>query len=475
MKKYSVLFSILAFLGLQSSKAQEKFLAGWEGKLEQAGLTLVFHFEKDATGAFLAKMDSPDQGAYGIKMDQVTLTENTVFTELKQYGLSYKGTLINDSTIDGSLTQGATFPFKLTRVRSGSVTLKEKPQTPVAPFPYETEEVTFNSISPNVTLSGTITKPSGNTSTYPAIILISGSGPQNRDEQIGNHKPFAVIADYFTRNGYLVLRFDDRGVGKSTGVFSNATSADFAKDVEGAVQFLLNRNDVNTKQLGLIGHSEGGMIAPMVAAARKDIAFLILLAGPGIPVQEMMAEQNTALFRNAGVDSVQANLYGNMYRQITHTILHTNEPAQLQPQLVALIQKHVSGMDKRFVSLLNLHTPDNVNAYAKNMAEEMNEPWMRYFLQYDPQPVLKKVRAHILALNGEKDIQVLATSNINGIETSLKKGVAHSYQTVILPGLNHLFQHCTSCNVQEYMQLEETFSDKALKEMHQWLKSVLKP
>lgn len=473
-KSYNFLLFISLFL-IQSTQAQDKLLASWEGKLEQAGLTLVFHFEKDNTGTFHAKMDSPDQGAFGIKMDQVTLTEKTVFTELKQFGLSYQGTLINDSTIEGTLTQGAAFPFKLRRMSSAKVTVKEKPQTPLPPFPYATEEVTFNSTAPEVTLSGTLTKPVGNASSFPAIILISGSGPQNRDEQIGNHKPFAVIADYFTRNGYLVLRYDDRGVGKSTGKFSGATSADFAKDVEGALHFLMNRSDVNKKQVGLIGHSEGGMIAPMVASTRKDVAFIILLAGPGIPVQELMVEQNIALFRNAGIDSVQANLYGNMYRKITQTILNGKDSVKVQQQLTALIQQHVSGMDKSFVNLLNLQTPTNVEAYAKNMAEEMNDSWMRYFLQHDPQPVLKKVRAHILALNGEKDIQVLANSNISGIEKSLKKGVALSYKTRILPGLNHLFQHCASCSVQEYLQLEETFSEQTLKEMHQWLQTVIKP
>lgn len=463
------------FLMIQSTQAQEKFLSSWEGRLEEVGLSLVFHFEKDEAGNFLAKMDSPDQGAFGIKMDMVTLTESTVYTEMKQFGLSYKGTLVNDTTIDGALTQGATFKFILHKQRPGLKNRKEKAQTPVPPFPYDVEEVTFPSSEPNVLLSGTITKPQGNGKKFPAVVLISGSGPQNRDEQIGNHKPFAVIADFLTRQGFIVLRFDDRGVGKSTGIFSTATSADFAKDVEGAVAFLLKRDDVDKKQLGLIGHSEGGMIAPMVAAQRNDIAFLILLAGPGIPVQELMVEQNMAIFRIAGVDSTQTELYGKMYGQIAKTVLNHTDSAKLHQQLMALIQQHVSGMDKHFVTMLNLHTPDNVAAYAKSMAEEMGSPWMRYFLNYNPQPVLKKVRAHVLALNGEKDIQVLATSNLNGIENSLKKGAARSYKTMMVPGVNHLFQQCTTCNIQEYMQLEETFSEKTLNTMGEWLKSIISP
>jgi dienelactone hydrolase len=272
----------------------------WQGRLTVPGgsLSVVFNITEKSDQTLAATMDSPDQGAKGIPVDEVRLTGDSVMLKASSIGGSYAGKLLSDSAIDGTWTQGGgAFPLAMTRL-ARPIEIN-RPQEPKPPYPYVVEEVSIKNPSAAVTLAGTLTKPKGR-GKFPVAVLITGSGPENRDEEIFGHKPFLVLADYLTRNGIAVLRCDDRGVAKSTGDFAKATTRDFASDVEAAVAYLKTRKDVNPKRIGLIGHSEGAIIAPMVATEYPGIAFVVLMAAPGVTGEEILYRQGALIARAEG-------------------------------------------------------------------------------------------------------------------------------------------------------------------------------
>lgn len=469
MKKTLTLFVLICYTLLNNCFAQDNYLGSWEGHLDKVNLKLIFHFEKDANGKITAKLDSPDQNALGIPMDTVIINAEGIYTAFSKAGMSYKGKLINDNMLEGTFLQGTSFTLNLTRIQSTSkIKSQDKPQTPKPPYDYKKEDVVFESKQAGVHLAGTITKPSGDKK-YPAVILISGSGPQNRDEQLGAHKPFAVIADHLTKKGFLVLRYDDRGVEKSSGDFNAATSLDFSKDAAGAVQYLRSRNDVDIKQIGLLGHSEGGMIAPIVAQT-EPIAFVILLAGPGIPVIDLMAEQNTAYLQSEGMPEAAAIAYGKLYKSMAQQILTSKDTLGLQHKIEKLIYS-----TPELPQILNQDVvqAETVSSVARDLIQAFQTDWYKYFMKFDPQPYLQKLKMPVLALNGEKDIQVLSKSNLNGIRTALKNGHPKS-EVVEMEGLNHLFQTCKDCKFKEYFELEETISVSVLDKITEWLQKITK-
>ncbi|RYG51526.1 MAG: alpha/beta fold hydrolase, partial [Chitinophagaceae bacterium] len=317
MKKIYTLF-ILTCLINGGLKAQSAWDGAWHGKIEAANLRLVFNLKSAENGSISATMDSPDQSAFGLAVDSAWVKEDSLYISDSRFRISFKGKRTNDSTINGVFSQGMDIPLLLKRnAPETKSTPKAKKQTPVPPFPYKEEEVTIENKKSGITLSGTLTIPAvTNGKGYPAVILISGSGPQDRDETIFGHKPFAVLADHLTRQGVIVLRYDDRGTGKSTGDFSSSTSRDFADDAEAVLNYLSARKDINKKQIGLIGHSEGGLIAPLVANENKEVSFIVLLAGPGIPIIDLMTEQNVAIMRSQGLSEAAANAYGSLYKNV---------------------------------------------------------------------------------------------------------------------------------------------------------------
>jgi alpha/beta superfamily hydrolase len=463
----NILLSIFVLLFSNNTFSQIKTIGSWAGFIKEAGLQVVFHFSQDDSGKFIATMDSPDQQVFGITLKNVFLSDDSVSAALPAAGILLTGKRAHADTIQAVFTQSRKYNLTLNRASSKS-TVKEKPQTPVPPFDYLSEEVTFPSVEDNVQLSGTVTKPNDHKK-YPAFILISGSGPQNRDEQIGLHKPFAVLADYLTKRGYIVLRYDDRGTGSSTGNFSASTSADFAKDAEGAIAYLSTRSDVDINKLGIIGHSEGGLIAPIVAT-NKNIAYLILLAAPGVKIMDVMAEQNIAYLNSLNIGEENAAAYGNLYKEIVRTIVYSKDTIGLNEKTAQVIERNFKNVDESMKIALNLNNPEKMRNMAAAFIKELRNPWMNYFLQYDPQPVLQQVKSHVLAINGEKDIQVIAEQNINGLKKSLVN--ARSVETKIIPGLNHLFQECNRCTVDEYLSIEQTFSPNALEIIGKWLDRV---
>ncbi|MBX2888473.1 MAG: alpha/beta hydrolase [Ferruginibacter sp.] len=471
MKRKVILWCLLFFPITIFS--QSPFKGSWQGKIEMANLRIVFHITNNPENTLQSTFDSPDQSAFGLKINETIIENDSIFLHAKQFNLSYKGQLINDSTIIGEMNQGISFPLTLHRIQKG-VEIKEptRPQTPQPPFPYTEKEVFFNNTKDNIQLSGTLTIP-GNTNreAYPAFILISGSGPQDRDETIFGHKPFAVIADYFTRKGFAVLRYDDRGTGQSTGNFSTATTEDFAHDAEAALQYLKTLPEINSAQIGLIGHSEGGMIAPIVAENNPDIHFIILLAAPGIPIVDLMTEQNIAIQRSMGISEKAANAYGELYKQMINKIItNKTDESSLYTNLLALSTHWAQQQEKAVLMVLQLSTEALRENLITQLIKETSSPWMKNFLSYNPQPTLKNVKAKILALNGSKDIQVLAQSNTSGIKQTLAKGKSTSYEVKIIDNVNHLFQSCKLCSIQEYSTLDETISPDVLNIIYQWLK-----
>jgi pimeloyl-ACP methyl ester carboxylesterase len=353
----------------------------------------------------------------------------------------------------------------------------KRPQTPKPPFPYRSEEVDYYNTDKSIHFAATFTVPLPDPNVdyfrapvYPVVILITGSGPQDRDETILGHKPFAVIADHLTRQGIAVLRVDERGMGKTTGNFSKATTGDFANDVEAGIEYLKNRLDVDTNSIGLIGHSEGGLIAPMVASKRKDIAFIILLAGPGINIMDMMTQQSADIMASAGISASDIEQYRPLYKNMVTAVINAKDSAEASQKAISVFKKWQNGKTASTIkNTTGVETEIDIIAFTNAFIRDLSGPWFLYFLKLNPYDYLSKTSCPVLALNGEKDIQVAAKPNLAGIENALKKN--KQVTTREMPGLNHLFQHCKTCMIEEYGELEESFDPETLVIISDWIKT----
>lgn len=458
--------------------AQPQLSGYWQGELTVGGgLKIGLRFFKDSTGKLSATMDSPDQGAYDINTDEVMTWEDSVKVTVKSLNASYTGKIISDSLLDGIFRQGIRVPLKLRKLAKPMS--RVKPQTPIPPFGYVSEEVSFPGPDTSIILAGTLTYPTASSITqtkkkFPAILLITGSGAQNRDEEIMGHKPFLVLADYLTKSGFAVLRMDDRGTGSSTGTYAGATTADFSMDAAAAIDYLKKQGMIDPGKIGLLGHSEGGLIASMLASSRKDISFIVLMASPGIPSLDLMVEQNMALLKANGMSDSASLAYGALYRQLAPAILASADTAEAHKKGRAVFDSWFATQTDAVIKTLGLRESFKQNIYLKKFTQELFTPWFKHFMQADPTPYLEKLSCKVLALNGEKDIQVVATPNLEGIRNALKKSKSRLYDIVFLPGLNHLMQTCQKCTPQEYGKLEETISPAALSAISNWLsKNIL--
>lgn len=408
MKKTLLLLCFLCpFFGVS---AQHVMDGVWTGKLNVGPqtLTLVLHVAHEASGNAVCSLDSPDQGAMNIPVKSDYCSVDSISVSLEQLSLSYQGRLKGDEIV-GTFTQGATFPLTLKR---GEETLK-RPQNPVEPFPYKTEEVTFTNATDKATLAGTLSYPTdykkGKT---PVVLMVTGSGQENRDEEVFGHKPFLVIADYLARHGVASLRYDDRGFGKSTGGdVKHATTADFARDAASGIEFL--RTLKCFSKVGVLGHSEGGSIAFMLGAKGK-VDFVISMAGIGVRGDTALTAQANRLLELSG-----------------------------QPMRLSTLQYHV-------------------NAYMKK------SPWLNFFMDYDPSDDITKTLCPVMAINGERDVQVISSLNLIGIKGHLTENPKNFVKEY--PALNHLFQHCTAGNVSEYRMIEETISPEVLEDIARFIK-----
>jgi len=475
------LFFVVLFCTVTANA--QNITGNWEGALNIQGteLPIIFHISKDSTGKYIASFDSPKQKVYNIACSDVFVKEDSLVLIMQMIKGKYAGKLEDKKHLTGTWSQGsASLPLSLKK--TGDVaTVKEinRPQTPKPPFPYKAEDVEYDNADKSVHFGATFTVPLPDPNVnyfrapvYPAVILITGSGQQDRDETIMGHKSFAVIADYLTRQGIAVLRVDDRDMGKTTGNFSTSTSADFAKDVEAGIAYLKSRQDVDTGNIGLIGHSEGGLIAPMVAAKTNDVKFIVLLAGPGVKISTLMEQQAVDVFATSGLSKKYAEEYRLLYRQLVSTIVNEADTAKAFDRSVIVFNEWQKDKDKVLVRSTTGVTDEKSKAsYIKGFVRQLSSPWFRYFLKFDPADYLTKLKCPVLALNGEKDIQVSAKPNLAAIQDNLTKANNIHFKTQEMPGLNHLFQHCKKCTVDEYAELEETFDTASLKIMGDWIKT----
>ena len=406
----------------------------WTGKLKVSGVELALIFN---IGEESATLDVPDQGAKDIPVEVSRDAVGGITLNVPAINASFKG-LWAGKVIAGTFTQhGMSFPMTLT---PGAPVVR-RPQTPVGPFPYATEEVSFT--NGDAVLKGTLTLPENCDRKTPVLIMVTGSGLQNRDEEVFSHKPFAVIADAFARAGIATLRYDDRGFGESTGDVVLCTTEDLKNDALAGVKLLRNRFE----RVGVIGHSEGGTIALMLAGERQ-VDFAVSLAGMIVSGAETLLAQNRRAFESAGLPESEVEAFARLLSD-TFTAIRTRAP------------------------LPSADNYDITDALRKNYAAALpsfRTPYMEFFLGLDLSASLSGITCPVMALNGTKDTQVQCDRNI----AVLKAGLPSNSRSVIRAedGLNHLFQHCVTGEVSEYKSIEETFSPEVLSEMIAWIKTL---
>ena len=461
---FSFLILMAAGLPLAGQDAGDaKWVGTWMGDLKAGAVTLRIVFNISSTnGALSATMDSPDQGAKGIPVSKVSADSSSITLEVKAASGSYAGTLSADGTsIDGTWSQGGQkFPILLKK-QEGAFVLK-RPQEPKPPFPYAASDVTFTNAKAGVSLAGTLTVPAGR-GPFPGVVLVSGSGAQNRDEELMGHKPFAVIADYLSRNGIAVLRYDDRGVGGSKGDPASATTFDFADDAESAFTYLSTRPEVDPRRVGIAGHSEGGLIAPMVASRNSKVAFIVMLAGPGLTGKDVLLTQEEAISIAAGTDAAAAARGKAVSEKIYAILMRGGDAA-------------ANAVEAKRTYLEAIDAEPSLTAEQKAQIDQaiaqLSSPWMKAFISIDPGTYLRKIRIPVLAMNGSRDLQVLADPNLSAVEADLKAAGNTRYKIAKLDGLNHLFQHATTGLPDEYGKITETFAPEALSMMKDWILAV---
>lgn len=471
MHKYIAMKTLLLIslaLLLSCFASAQQFVGDWQGSLHVMGteLPLIFHIESSEDGDLSATMDSPSQAGFGIPVDEITVNDKQLNLSIKSIGFQFAGALHEDGTIAGHITQfGQKMPLTLSLVDQQddtSPTQNSRPQDPIAPFPYFIEDLVIESVG-DVKLGATLTLPDS-IGPHPVVVLVSGSGPQNRDQEILNHRPFHVIADHFARRGIGTLRYDDRGTAESTGDFKSATSFDFAQDATAAMTYLLTRSEVKQDAIGMIGHSEGGLIAAMVAAENSNLDFIILLAGPGEPGKKVLLDQSRLLAEaeQAPIEAIDFNV--KLLEQCIELILSVEDPSQRKADLNQLLESELKDAPES----VRAEIPE-LQPFIAQQVDALSSDWFRYFLLLDPAIALSKVQCPVLALNGELDLQVPAEANLKAIESALNKAGNKNVKTLALPGLNHLFQNAKTGGFEEYQQIEETFAPSVLEIMTEWI------
>lgn len=470
MKRWFILWvACVAICALTAARgaAQGRAIEGtWRGAISAQGmeLRLVFHISRGGEG-YISTMDSPDQGAFGLAVSTTTYDAPRLVLADSRMLFEFKGTLENDTTLVGSITQsGFTFPLRLVREVEVLQSADAEGST-LPPVPYREEEVRFPSRAEGVTLAGTLTLPEGK-GPFPAVVLLSGSGLQNRDSELFGHQPFRVMADYLARRGIAVLRYDDRGFGQSKGDAVGATSLDFAKDAEGALLYLKERAGIARGSVGIVGHSEGAFVGAVVASERPDdVAFLVMMAGPGVRGDELLLRQQQDIGRGQGMGSEELARMEEANRGLFAILRKEQSEAAARAEVAAYLRGLYRGEGI---------AETEREARVTQQLESVMNPWMRYFLQCDPAQTLERVKCPVLALNGELDRQVAAQENLAAIRTALAKGGNRAVRVKRLPGLNHLFQECKTGMLSEYSERLPTPSPKLLKPLAKWVGKQVK-
>ncbi len=451
-----IIFALLIQLRLSA----QDITGDWYGEVgNNTKVQFIFHLSEGDDG-LIAILDIPSQNLKDIKTQKVTFEDNELYIDGKNLGFEYKGTFRPGSAdIEGEFMEGPNaVPLVLRREKFGAVKAKRRPQEPAKPYPYQEEQVVFDNAKDKISLAGTLTLPAKGEK-HPVVILITGSGPQNRDEEVFGHKTFLVLADHLTRQGIAVLRYDDRGVNESTGNFAEATTADFATDVHSAIDYLKTRTDIDHRQIGLIGHSEGGIIAPMVAANSEDVDFMVILAGTGVSGFETNLIQAVTL-RGFPVEDEDA--YKAFITEVLTIAAADKDVTEVRKELAAYYD------ESPFFEMMAGQSPQR-DQILKSLVEARTTPWVRYFMNYNPADMLELVSCPVLSLNGTLDLQVVADVNQEGIKAALEKGNNKDFEVIALEGLNHMFQRAETGAMQEYNNIEETFDPEALRLISDWI------
>jgi pimeloyl-ACP methyl ester carboxylesterase len=467
------------FLLTQSLLQAQGITGTWQGFIDAGGAKLRFIMElKQENGKWQSSFSSPDQKVSGIPGSKTEISSDSVTAEINLMRAVFKGKWNRSDLIKGNFQQGAfTTELNLSRRTEPGMpkTAEEsaKPQTPKPPFGYDTEEVEYDNADHSVHYGATLTKPR-NLSSFPTVIIISGSGSQDRDGTIMGHKVYWVLADYLTNHGIAVLRVDDRGVGKSTlgPDPQKLTSAVFSTDVEASLNYLLLRKDVDSKRIGLIGHSEGGIIAPMVAARRKEISFTVLWGAPAVGGRKINVEQNLYSLRKAGIDSSATAAFGELHNQLLEQF-STSTKEKLNNTADQIFDRWKKNQSPKILQQLMVGDSSIVGQNIHSMYHGLYDlEWMRYFISYEPAADLAKIKCPVLAVTGEKDTQVDARENLPLIENILRKGGNKNITAQMLPSLNHLFQTAVTGDVAEYAASKEIIAPSAMALISDWINSL---
>ncbi|HEX8942631.1 MAG TPA: alpha/beta fold hydrolase [Gemmatimonadaceae bacterium] len=442
-----------------AAPAAARAIGTWIGPLHvgTVNMRLQMTIRADSTRGLAGVLKAIDQGGAEAPATVEVRGDSMSFT-IPEQGIKYSGVMdAAGDSIRGTFVQGQSFP--LTFARSAAAATIRRPQDPVAPFPYQTKDVVFES-APGIRLSGTIDIPPGK-GPFPAVVFVTGSGPQDRDEAGMGHRPFLVIADYLARHGIASLRYDDRGTAQSTGDFASSTTADFAVDAEAAVHFLKAMPQLASR-IGILGHSEGGLIAPMVAARSRDVDFIVMLAGPGVADDSLMLLQNRAFAIAAGAPSARVENAMRINRALFDAIRNAKDSSDADRRLGAAKADILASLPEAGRAA----TAASIDQAIPGLLT----PWMRYFVKYDTRDALRRVRVPVLALGGSLDTQVPAHEDLAGIDTALKAAGNHDYRVVELPGLNHQFQPAKTGLPAEYASIDETVAPQVLDLIASWIK-----
>ncbi|MDH6533826.1 alpha/beta fold hydrolase [Parabacteroides sp. 52] len=444
MKRICILIVCL-FAAFTSLSAQE-ITGKWYGVADLGVMKLRIHFALEKSGdTYSGTMTSPDQGNTVVPITKVTWDTKELVLEIAPLHFTYKATW-KEGVLDGSFSQmGQSFPLQLSREE---VQVK-RPQEPKAPLLYKEEEVSFRNEKAGVTLAGTLTIPAKGEK-FPAVVMVTGSGAQDRDEKIMGHKPFWVIADYLTRQGILVFRYDERGVGASEGDYTSCGLTDFAADAAAAMAWLKTRKEVDPQRVGIIGHSEGGAVAVLLASQGIP-SFVVSLAGPGVNGREVLRSQRDMLFRVSGLTDDYILPYNEAMKKVEDVVLGAATDKETLKEQVKVI---VNG------------TP--LAGQEEEIIRQMTTPAILSLLQYDPAVFFKEIQCPVFALNGDKDMQVIAQPNLKGFEQITANG-NKAVTIKKYPGLNHLFQTAITGMPTEYGEIEETISPVVLEDMAKWI------
>ena len=438
----------------------------WRGTMKMPGgqtLTCGLNVTHDTQGRLTATLDSPDQGAMDIPVSSVTFANQVLRAEIARIGGIFEGTLQTDrDVLIGEWRQGgAKFPLTLERRDPAERTPLKRPQEPKKPYPYVEESATYQNAKAAVTLAGTLTLPprAADSERVPAVLLLSGSGPQDRDQSLLGHRPFLVLADHLTRQGIAVLRVDDRGVGGSTGSYVTSTLYDLAEDAVAGVEFLAAHRAIDPARIGIIGHSEGGVVGPLAATKSTRIRFLVMMAGSGLIGEDIMYAQGAAILRANGAPADGLAKQRALQERIFAVLKQEPDATKAAEKLKAVISE------------INPMAKDAERSAVELSVKTMNQPWFRAFLTYDPRPTLRAVTCPVLAIIGEHDLQVPASENLASIEQNLKQGGNKDVTVQMLPGLNHLFQTTRTGSPAEYGLIEETIAPSALTVIADWIRA----